>query len=434
MAAISGGPDSVALLLALKELGNKCSLSLAALHVNHQLRGEESDLDATFVKELCQHLKIPLQISRQPLGSGEGRNLQDQARKLRYDVLFQSAAQNRSIVATGHTLQDQAETFLLKVIRGSGTTGLSGIFPVQSNHLGKVAVHVVRPLLERNQEEILNFLARRNQDYRSDSSNQNLQYDRNWVRHQLIPSLRSRLNPALVRTLGQTAGLFQELKAYLEEEGRKGFRSCQDFRWSRTGEIWLKIDVLHKLPLPIQKEVIRHSFRICKGDLLDLCLEHVNQVLALAFRQSGKQIHLPGGLRASREFTYLKLTGRVSPIHFSYDLLIPGKVTIPETGRHVVVHRVKAPEKETNRILLRFSGSRLTVRSRLNGDRYPDPSGKKLKRIFLQHRIPRSVRDTLVVLETNGRLLWVEGLPTDPQIQARPGEKDVVHIQVHDKA
>ena len=130
-----------------------------------------------------------------------------------------------------HNLQDQAETFLLKLARGAGPTGLSGIFPAREilpPGPEEVPVRMVRPLLERDREEILGFLERRGQPYRDDSSNRNLRYDRNWVRHHLIPDLRSRLNPALVPTLGRAARLFQEVAEFLKDEGNKAFQSCRE--------------------------------------------------------------------------------------------------------------------------------------------------------------------------------------------------------------
>ena len=153
-------PDSVALLRALKELSRDWPLSLSALHVNHGLRGEESDADASFVEALCRKLEVPLQVRSQPLKVGPGENLQDRARRVRYRFLFAAAAPGGAVVATGHNLQDQAETFLLKLARGSGPTGLAGIFPARDIHprgAEKVVVRLVRPLLERDRKEIVDL-------------------------------------------------------------------------------------------------------------------------------------------------------------------------------------------------------------------------------------------------------------------------------------
>ena len=435
LCAVSGGPDSVALLRVLKELSREWPLSLSALHVNHGLRGAESDADASFVGTLCRQLEVPLHVRSRPLQAGPGRNLQDLARRVRYRCLSGIASAAGSVVATGHNLQDQAETFLLKLARGAGPTGLSGIFPAREilpRGPEESPVRLVRPLLERDREEILGFLERRGQPYRDDSSNRNLRYDRNWVRHHLIPDLRSRLNPALIPTLGRTARLFREVAEFLEAEGRKALQSCRETQSVRSGEVRLRVAALLDLAPALRKEVVRHAVRVCKGDTRDLGLEHVDRVLGLVSGRSGRRIHLPGEIEASLEFDHLRLARRVPPVRFRHRLPVPGEVTIPETGRQVVCRRMTAPAGDTGQVLLRFPGSSLTVRNRLAGDRYPGRGGKKLKRLFLQHRIPRSARDTLVMVEDEGRLLWVEGLPADPRVRACPGEKEAVLIHVLD--
>ena len=436
LCAVSGGPDSVALLRVLKELSDEWPLSLAALHVNHGLRDKESDTDASFVEALCRRLEVPLQVQSGPMKIRPGENLQDRARRIRYRFLFEAAAPVGSVVATGHNLQDQAETFLLKLARGSGPTGLAGIFPareIRRDGAEERPVRLVRPLLERDRKEILEFLQRLGQSYREDSSNRNLRYDRNWVRHHLIPDLQRRLNPALIPTLGRAARLFHEVGEFLEEEGRKAFELCRETHRRRSGDVTLKVETLLGLAPALRKEVVRHSVTACKGDLRGLGLEHVDRVLDLVSGRSGRRIHLPGGLEASLEFDHLRLAKMSAPVRFSHQLSVPGEVTIPETGRRVVCRRLMSPGGDTGQLLLRFPGSSLTVRNRLEGDRYPSPRGKKLKRLFLQHRIPISARDTLVVVEDEGRLLWVEGLPVDPQVRAGPGEKGAVLIRVSDE-
>lgn len=435
LCAVSGGPDSVALLRVLKELSREWPLPLSALHVNHGLRGAESDADASFVGTLCRQLEVPLHVRSRPLKAEPGKNLQELARRVRYRFLSEIASAAGSVVATGHNLQDQAETFLLKLARGAGPTGLSGIFPAREilpHGPEEGPVRMVRPLLERDREEILGFLERRGQPYRDDSSNRNLRYDRNWVRHHLIPDLRNRLNPALVPTLGRTARLFREVAEFLEAEGQKALQSCRETQSVRSGEVRLRVAALFDLAPALRKEVVRHAVRVCKGDTRDLGLEHVDRVLGLVSGRSGRRIHLPGEIEASLEFDHLRLARRVPPVRFRHRLPVPGEVIIPETGRHVVCRRMTAPAGDTGQVLLRFPGSSLTVRNRLAGDRYPGRGGKKLKRLFLQHRIPRSARDTLVVVEDEGRLLWVEGLPADPRVRACPGEREAVLIDILD--
>ena len=277
LVALSGGPDSVALLLVLQELKERLSLGLSAAHVNHQLRGEESEQDEQFVQDLCRQLAIPIEVRRVDTRHAvreSGENLESCARRLRYDFLFELAQRQESRVATGHTLNDQAETFLMKLVRGAGPAGLSGISPLRVNWMGTpgtpLSVTVVRPLLGTVRQDVLDYLEDQNQTYRVDSSNQDLSLDRNWVRHQLIPLLEEKLNPALLETLQRSTELFGEVEEFLSRQGKEAFNRCRSGGDRGTR---LRISALEDLPAIIQKEVIRRAIATSKGDLRDISLQ-----------------------------------------------------------------------------------------------------------------------------------------------------------------
>ena len=236
------GPDSVALLLALLELRSRLDLTIEAGHVNHLLRGTESDEDEEFVRGLCSRAGIPLHVSRIETRNraAEGRhNLEEYARTVRYGFLLSVAAELSATVATGHTLNDLSETFLLKLFRGAGVSGLSGVYAKRRNELGNgVTVDVVRPLLDSSRNEILEYLERRKQSYRQDSSNQDTSFDRNMIRHQLIPVLESRLNPGISRTLGRTALLFRDLEDFLSPIVDDAYNRCRSLP-SATVSLWV---------------------------------------------------------------------------------------------------------------------------------------------------------------------------------------------------
>ena len=430
MVAVSGGPDSVALLLALAELRPIWSLDLTAAHVNYGLRGLESDGDESFVRNLCGRLSVPLQVQRvepsvTPLHH-QG-NLQDRARKLRYSFFFELAGRRQAVVATGHTLEDQAETFLMKLIRGSGPTGLSGIFAVWENPLpsspGTEPTKVVRPLLDVGRREILAYLTRRQQPHRTDSSNQDTSFERNWVRQQLIPLLIERLNPRLPQTLGRTAELFQEVGEFLKSEGEKAFDLCRIQEEKQSMTVSLRVRNLHQLPPILRKQVILQSLRLYKGNLLEIGQNHVDEILKLCGKQSGREVHLPGNILVAREFDCLRFGERKKAQPFSYELAVPGEIDIPEIRKRVAL-RSPGPEASKRGAMLQLRGSSVRVRSRLPGDRYqlPGESDRKLKEILIERRIPRSARDSLVLIEADGRLAWVEGVPAErpPEQQSPP--------------
>jgi tRNA(Ile)-lysidine synthase len=434
--ALSGGPDSVALLLALKELEESLSLQVSAAHMNHLLRGEESDEDERFVCRLCQQAGVPIEVQRmdtQQEVERSGENLQSCARRLRYQFFFQLALSENCRVATGHTLNDQAETFLMKLIRGAGPAGLSGIAPVRVIRFGRGpqprGVRVVRPLLELSRPEILTYLKETKRSYREDRSNQDLSYHRNWVRHQLIPLVENKLNPSLIETLSRSSELFKEIEEYLLAHGKEAFEQC---RIRQEGEIRIRIEELKRFPAIIQKQVVRQGVVREKGDLHDITLKHIADVLELCAAGSGREIHLPGGLKVQREFEELRFTRESSPCDFWYQLSVPGEILIKEVGKSVVARRVRAGGK--GKTLIKWGDNDLIVRNRRPGDEYrvsPRSGTRKLKELLQRKRIPRSQRDKLLILEGNNEIMWVEGFPPHPNYRISEEDPAAVEIEVH---
>ena len=436
MVALSGGPDSVALLLALKEIEEALSLQVSAAHVNHLLRGEESDEDERFVRRLCREAAVPLEVQRidtRQEVQASGENLQSSARRLRYGFLFQLARSHNRKVATGHTRNDQAETFLMKLIRGAGPAGLSGIAPVRANCFDwgdqTGVVMVVRPLLGISRPEILAYLEERRQSYREDRSNRDLSYDRNWVRHELIPLVENRLNPSLIETLDRSSRLFMEIEEYLLARGNEAFEQC---RVRQEGETRLRIEELERFPSIIQKQVVRQGVVNEKGDLHDITLKHMAEVLGLCSSGSGREVHLPGGLKVQREFEELRFTRESSPCAFVYQLSVPGEILIKEVGKSVVARRVKGAGE--GRTLIKWGDDSLVVRNRRPGDEYrlsPGSGTKKLKELLQRKRIPRSQRDRLLILEGNNEIMWVEGFAPHPNYRISEDDSAAVEIEVH---
>ncbi len=417
LVALSGGPDSVALLLALKAVQEVQPLEILAAHINHQLRGTDSQRDQEFVVRVCCELGVQLYVKRletRQKAEKAGRNLEEFARMQRYDFLFQTAQQKNAIVATGHNLDDQAETFLMKLIRGAGPAGLSGIHPVRINVYESHSISVIRPLLETRRCEILDYLTRRGQNYRIDHTNEDLRLQRNWVRHHLLPTISKKLNPRLLHTLARTTGLFREMHEFLMRDARRAWAQCAK---NDLGQVMLRIPQLQQLPLIVRKQVVRLALEECRGNLRGITLRHIESILDLAHCSSGRQVHLPGDLKVQREFDDLRFLPK-SPIRaFCYDLAIPGEIYVKEVGKFVTALRVPNDRKKRDIVLLEFEGARLRVRNRRPGDRYSPRSrgpSRKLKRLLWEKRIPKSKRDQLLVFEVGERILWVEGFPFPP--------------------
>lgn len=434
LAAVSGGPDSVALLLVLQALEQRLPVSVGAAHVNYGLRGKESDLDEEFVRSLCQAGGIPLKVKRVAgAGPPPGQNLQDWARRLRYNFLFETAAPLEAVVATGHILNDQIETFLLKLCRGAGPTGLSGIHPRRINPpRGKEGWRpvVIRPLLECRRSQILSYLERKGQGYRLDATNLQQDFDRNWVRQELLPLLETRLNPNLIHTLGKTARLFREIQDYLAGKAGEALAAGVVRKGS---EVRLAIPRLEALPAILRKEVIRQVLRQLRGDLTGITLTHVGAVLQLVRAPSGREIHLPGGWRVRREFDRLLFTARAPTPLFSRLLTVPGRILVKEVGKRVEARRVSAGEEVRGGVRLAVKEGPLMVRNRRPGDRYRlQPGGplRRVKELLMARRIPRSLRERLLFVESEGRLAWIEGFAVSADFHPGPGLEAVVGLWI----
>lgn len=446
LVAVSGGSDSVALLLALLEWRSRLDLKVEAAHVNHLLRGVESDQDEEFVRALCATLKVRLEVNRvetQRQAADGRQNLEECARRLRYDFFLAVAAQRRATVATGHTLNDLSETFLLKLFRGAGVSGLSGVYPRRRNQLdGGRTVDVVRPLIDRTRSEILGYLERRRQPFRQDSSNRDLSFDRNRVRHELMPLLEARFNPAITGTLGRTAGLFREMEDFLSKVLDEKYQQCRE-RLSRNGHrnetgpasVSLRIpDLLSQHPF-VQREIVRRALREYRGDLKDVSRKNVEDILRIATGHSGAECHPGAGVWVGREFDLLTFARKRDVVQFEYELSVPGSVYIGEVEKRIFARRLYDSgvfsTSERNSVFLNFAGPRLRVRNRRAGDRYRVGAWtKKLKQLLIEKRIPRSLRDELLILEDGERVIWVEGFEPDPEFRAEPGSVTALEIRV----
>ena len=434
---LSGGPDSVALLLGLIDLRTTFSLELAVAHVNHQLRDTESDEDEQFVRRLCMQMNVPLEVRRvdtKSLTGQSGENSENCARRLRYSFLFDLAKANRSKVATGHTLNDQAETFLMKLVRGAGPGGLSGIHPfrvysLKTSTSESSEMEIIRPLLERTREEVLSFLETRGQSYRQDSSNRDLNLDRNWVRHKLVPMLEDKLNPALLQTLRREVALFREIEEFLVLQAQDSLGSVKV-----KGEAETKVSILElsKFPAILQKEIVRQILLELQGDLDNITLQHITDILRLLKAPSGREVHLPQAVKVQREFDELRFSSEVPPKDFSYELEIPGEIYVREVDKKVQILR-SLGEQMAGDILLRLPSDSLRIRNRRPGDCYSTSntfSARKLKQLFQEKRVPRSQRAKLIILELGREIIWVEGFPVHPRYQLCASQAEVVTVRV----
>ncbi len=296
LVGVSGGPDSVALLQFLVEHRARTRLPAGGLHVahvNHGLRGAESDADAAFVRESAGALGLPFSGASVDPGTAPGRSPEERARTLRYRALAaMAAAAGASRLAVAHTADDQAETILFRLVRGAGLRGLSGMRPHGRVH----GLEVVRPLLATTREQVLDYLRRRGIAFRLDLTNESLDMSRNFLRHEILPRLRDRLNPAVRDALLRSGALVAEADAYLEARARRALPRV--LRAREPGKIALDAPSLLLYPKVLQKYVFRCALRELNGEVLDLSASHIEALLTLLRSSTGSSADIPGGVRA----------------------------------------------------------------------------------------------------------------------------------------
>jgi len=400
--AVSGGPDSVCLLYVLLELAQDFDVSLSVAHLNHQLRGPESDEDERFVAELAARLGLPFYRADADIAATKD-NLEQAGRRARR-AFFAGLKADR--VALGHTRDDQAETVLFRVLRGSGLRGLAGIYPVTDGGY-------IRPLIDVTRGEVEEFLRGRGIPWRGDSSNIDSRFSRNRIRHSLLPQLAREWNPRIGDSLAQLATL-----AHDEE---RWWRSYIDdlsagILVARAGGIELRASALAEFPPAVGRRLIRRAIGQVKGDLRQLEFAHIERVLDLAAQSEGDgRLHLPG-LDVCRSFDWIRVAAAGPPVDFSpLRLAIPGAYAVsPETCLHLeIAPRSSASKKgatlKAAELSLRRLPQVLELRGWKPGDHYR-PQGQdrdqKIKEMFQVERVPSWLRESWPIVSSGDTILW----------------------------
>ncbi len=415
--AVSGGADSVALLDILQRLG----YPLHILHVNHQLRGVESDGDEQFVRQLARGRGLPVDVLRAAPPS-PGENLEQALRRIRYGF-FDQARRNLRLerVATGHTLSDQAETVLLRLARGAGAQGLSGIHPVTRHG-------VVRPLLETRREEIRAYLRRRGLPWREDSSNADLRLDRNRIRGEILPRLKEALNPRVEEALARAASLAWEDEQDWQRRAAQAVEQLEPLHAPLAVETaWLR-----GLGPALGRRVIRRLLAAAAGSDRRLTLQHADAVWRLAAAPEGSgRLRLPGA-EAWRSLGWIRFAplGGAPPSQ-------PGEVVLETCGQarlggwRLLVSQGPPPEAgacyaEISELDGAAAAFPLVLRFRRPGDRF-QPAGReaplKVKELLQRAGIPSWERAEWPMVESGGRLVWCRGFGPAAWALPRPDSR-----------
>ena len=318
--AVSGGPDSVCLLHALAELAPELGISLAIAHFNHKMRGADSDEDQRFVERLAARLDVPFHCESAGAEAHEG-NLEQAARRARRSFFLRLIeAVHAHRVAVGHTRDDQAETVLFRLMRGSGLAGLAGVLPVTADG-------IVRPLIGVTRAQVLEYLRERGIPWREDASNREPRFARNRIRHALLPQLAQDWNPNLSESLAHLADLaYEEERVWLDIVNRLAAEVLE----RRAGGIEFTCASVQRLPIALARRLLRRAIAEARGDLRRIEFAHVETVLELAVRTSGSGKRRLPGLTAQRSFDWVRLAppSAVETLGET-ELTVPGTHPIP---------------------------------------------------------------------------------------------------------
>jgi tRNA(Ile)-lysidine synthase len=447
---ISGGPDSVTLLNILLSFKKRYNLSLFLAHLDHMLRGKESDEDVNFVKNLAQELGIPCEIKSCHLTKitrKEHLALEEAARKYRYKFFLETARKFKTNkIALGHNADDQVETVLMRFLRGSGLEGLMGIPPVR----GKI----IRPLIECSRAEIEEYCKENKIEYRVDSSNKEVVYFRNKIRLELLPLLSKSYNKNIKDIMLRLRTIISEVSEYLNQETELFFKEV--VRRESPEMVIIDLKKITSLPLALKRRIIRKSIEVVKGNLYSISFRHSNEILKLTEYQLGeKEICLPDNLIAKKIYNKIMIyKKRISkdqkeeiPTPWEYDILIPGKTEIKSLGIKVEIKILDSTDiksffcftrKKLKGKFLEFIDYNkvklpLKLRNRRSGDWfYPlKMEGlKKIKDFFIDNKIPKGYRDLIPILvDGEDQIIWVMGMRLDDRVKIKSDTKKVLCVK-----
>jgi tRNA(Ile)-lysidine synthase len=450
LVGVSGGPDSMALLHLLSRLAPELKIRLGVAHLNHCLRGRSADRDAGAVNRAAAALNIPCHMGRARVMKVKrklGLSLEEAGRRVRYAFFNKTMADaGYSKLALGHHLDDNAEQMLMALLRGTGPRGLSGIAPVRGKR-------IIRPLINARRAQIDEFVCREEISCVSDSSNHDLRFVRNRIRHRLLPLLADQYNPRIADHLTRLADVTRNEEEWVDTLVAVDYQRAVLAR--EKDAMTLSVGTLRVAHPALARRLLRMALEDLTGTLRQITFTHVQAVLGLLGEGcNGKACHLPGGIRARRTGDRLVLEKRSG-----------GRWSAPEPpveAKGISATLISTPppgivEIQAMRIGLRFFSCRpdqlprwkdvapsrayfdlsrlafpLTVRPAAPGDRFT-PLGasgsQKLKKFFIDHRVPRQNRTNAPVLADKKRIIWLMGHRMDEHVKVTEETSQVLAVE-----
>lgn len=437
---VSGGADSICLLEVLYSLQEEYGYKLRAVHIHHGLRGKEADSDEIYVKEFCSMRSIPLQVYHfdiKALAKEKGMSEEEVGRHVRYSCFHKALAHfNNGMIAVAHHQDDQAETVLHHLLRGSGLKGLGAMRPKRQR--------IIRPLLSVGRQEIENFLDGEGIAYQTDASNFESIYTRNKIRLELIPYLKKHFNPNIIASLNRTADLLQQDEDYLNIITKDAYDAC--VQPSEKGFL-VNGSMFNTYHRSIKTRILRMIFLEGMYGLKDLSYDHIDNIISLFYKETGKRVHLPRQLMAEKNYEGVQIykyadyeKGKI--YHQIHDL--PTKIKLEELGKSFLLEKQlieQVPLKVKNHYTKCFDYDKivynLTLRTRQPGD-YIYLKGlkgkKKLKNFFIDQKIPRDQRDDILLLADGSEIVWIIGYRENYKYRITDETKAYLGIKIFHQA
>ncbi|MDW2800303.1 tRNA lysidine(34) synthetase TilS [Clostridium boliviensis] len=427
---LSGGADSVCLLVILNEMKREFDLKLKAVHVHHGLRGEEADRDSNYARELSEKLGVPFScvyVDAAGYAKDHGMSVEEAGRHLRYEIFEQERKQlNGTKIAVAHHGDDQAETILYNLFRGTGLKGLGGMRPKRGN--------IVRPLLCVGREEILAYLSEKGISYCEDSTNNGIEYARNRIRKVILPQVKEQLNARAGENILHAGIMAAQADAYLEKQAENLLKNHGERKKDKTGSVVqcaIETDLLLNEDDIIKNYVIRRMIRIVNQSMKDITMIHVESASALLFGPAGRQIDLPGGLIAVR--TGKKMWIKKKNVEDQVDNL--QEVCLPNVDFSIFSYK-KGMEIPKNGYTKWFDYDKikcaLSVRYRETGDYMTLAGGgrKTLKSYLIDAKVPREERGKIPLVAEGSHVLWVIGYRISEYYKITDDTHTVIQMQL----
>jgi tRNA(Ile)-lysidine synthase len=473
--AVSGGADSVCLLHLLAGWQRELGIKLYIAHLNHQLRGVDSEEDARYVANLTSRLGIPIIVNRRDVAAYKTErscSIEEAARELRYDFLARVASDvGANRVAIGHTRDDQIETILMHILRGTGTSGLRGLEPCSpmpyskgmSLRAQRSNLSVIRPLLELTREETMSYCQEHQLEPRIDSSNLSLSFLRNRCRLELLPLLRE-YNPNVDQALLRLAEIAKDDSSFMEQQA---FQLWDKVTRQEDDAVHLRKEKINALPVALQRQLLRLAIAKVLGNTRDIEVNHVEAVRSLLTKPVGKMISLPHGLTCWGEYDEVVIASgfpviarhpehkrrnlpkqsQLPPCPFpslqgEFSVKVPGETLLPgwrvmasiaqERGGSLSLRGTKCRSNLIAEFDLHQTGAELFIRQRQPGDRF-QPLGmnmlKKLQDFMVDAKIPLSWRKRIPLVCSPRQIIWLVGWRIDDRVKVSEATKEILRLE-----